>query len=133
MDILELLTKGGYIIFNKIVAEELGKEAAIFFGELCAESVYWTVQDKMEEDYFFSTRSNLKKQAKLSRYEQEQAKQKLLTYGLIEIKREGLYNKNYYKIKVDKMAEILLKTDKVLGKKVSRSKTSQVDGQKLAR
>ena len=67
----------------------------------------------MENNYFYSTMANLKRQAKLSRYQQDRARKKLAEYGLIEIKTEKLHCMNYYKINVDKMAELLRKTDNI--------------------
>ena len=134
MDIMELLTKGGYIIFSKIVAERLGKDAALLFGELCAENMYWIVKDQMKDGYFYSTMGNLKKQAKLSRHQQDVARKKLLKYGLIEIKTDGLHCINYYRINVEKMAQMLLETDNIGCEKLTTGlrKTDNIGCQKLA-
>ena len=93
MDIPELLTRGGYIIFNKIIANKLGRNVAIYLGELCSESVYWENNNKLENDYFYSTMKNVYKNTGLSRFQQDKCRNILLEERIIEIKkRRKQYN-----------------------------------------
>ena len=56
--IISLLSNSGYIIVNKTIIKKLGLHEAIIIGELCSEYIHWEKMNKLEDNYFYSTREN---------------------------------------------------------------------------
>lgn len=98
MSIMQLLSSNNYITVNKLLAKEIGLEAAILLGELAAEYCYWDEQGKLENGCFFSTIENVEEQTTLTKYQQGKAIQALEELGLIECSKKGIPAKRYIKI-----------------------------------
>ncbi len=70
---IELLSNDGYIIVNKAVIKKLGINSALVLGELCSEYLYWKKENKLKDNFFFSTRENIEENTGLSSYQQRSA------------------------------------------------------------
>lgn len=105
MNLLNLLASGSYITVNKELIKEVGIEAAILFGELASEALYW--QERNENDCFFSTVENIEDKTTLNDYQQRKAIKVLKDKGLIECKVKGIPAKRYFEIHEDKLFELL--------------------------
>lgn len=105
--ISKLLSTDGFIQVNKTLIKKVGLHEAILIGELCAEYNYWDEQDKLEDDYFYSTRDNIEENTGLSEHYQRKALSTLYELGIILIEKRGLPAKNYYKINFDVLLSII--------------------------
>ncbi len=105
MSILSLLSADNFITVNRTVAKIVGLEAAVIFGELASESLYWSERNPDSDGYFYSTIENLEEKTLLSAYSQRVALQRLQTEGWIDVVKKGLPAKRYIKIFEDKVVE----------------------------
>ena len=71
---------------------------AIMLSELYSEYTYWQSQNKLEQGgWFFSTVENMYCNTGLSKHQQLVACKELVSYGIIQIKQQGLPKKRYLK------------------------------------
>lgn len=105
MSILSILSADNFITVNRTVAKIVGLEAAVIFGELASESLYWSERNPDSDGYFYSTIENLEEKTLLSAYSQRVALQRLQTEGWIDVVKKGLPAKRYIKIFEDKVME----------------------------
>lgn len=106
IDIISLLSVDGYIMCNKALIRKYGSDCAIIIGELCAEYNYYKVRDELIDDYFFSTQENIENNTGINAYYQRKALKTLQEEGIIDITKKGMPARNYYKINVNKLAEV---------------------------
>lgn len=104
MNILNLLASNSFITVNKELIKAVGIEAAILFGELAGEYVYWVEQNQGES--FFSTVENIEEKTTLNDYQQRKAIKVLKDKGLIECKVKGIPAKRYFEIHEDRLLEL---------------------------
>lgn len=105
--ISKLLSTDGYIQVNKSLIKLFGLHEAIIIGELCAEYNYWERAGKLVDDMFYSTRDNIEDNTGLNDHYQRKALSTLKEAGIIEVKKQGIPAVNYYKIRFDKLLNIL--------------------------
>lgn len=111
-NIISLLSSDGYIIINKKLAKKLGIESAILIGELCAEYMYYSNTDKLDEDGgFYSTRENIEANTTLNSYTQRKVMNELQEANIIQIKRKGIPAKNFYYINSEELEKVLTDND----------------------
>ena len=111
-NIISLLSSDGYIIINKKLAKKLGIESAILIGELCAEYMYYSNTDKLDEDGgFYSTRENIEANTTLNSYAQRKVLNELQEANIIQIKRKGIPAKNFYYINSEELEKVLTDND----------------------
>lgn len=103
----DLLSISGYIQVNKKLIKLLGLHEAILIGELCSEYIYYRDLNKLDNDFFFSTRENIEDNTGLNEHYQRKAFSHLKELNLIIIERKGLPSKNYYKICFEKLYSML--------------------------
>lgn len=96
--IINLLANNGYIILNKTVIKKLGLHEAIILGELCSEYTHWEKSNKLEDNYFYSTRENIEENTGLSAYQQREAMKKLINLGIILEKSKGMPLQKWYSL-----------------------------------
>ena len=107
-NIISLLSSDGYIIINKKLAKKIGIESAILIGELCAEYMYYSNTDKLDEDGgFYSTRENIEANTTLNSYAQRKVMNELQEANIIQIKRKGIPAKNFYYINSEELEKVL--------------------------
>lgn len=104
MNILNLLASNSFITVNKELIKAVGIEAALLFGELAGEYVYWVEQNQGES--FFSTVENIEEKTTLNDYQQRKAIKVLKDKGLIECKVKGIPAKRYFEIHEDRLFEL---------------------------
>ncbi len=105
---IELLANDGYIVVNKKIISKIGLQESVMLGELCSEYLYWRKQGKLKDNFFYSTRDNLKKNTGLSDYQQRFVIKNLISNGLIKEKYAGQPPLKWYSV-CAKNIEILIK------------------------
>lgn len=101
-NIKDSLTQSTYINISKVLTAELGVKQAFFL------TVYINEAEKTQEEWFQFKRADLEKSWGLSPLVQRNATNKLITDGLLHVKKEGMPRVNYYKVDFHKIEEILL-------------------------
>jgi len=130
MGILQLLANKNYITVNKQLIKIIGLEETIMLGELASEYEYWEGQDKLENEYFYSTLDMVEQNTTLTAYQQRKALKVLQDMGLVEVVIKGLPPKRYVKINEDAIVKKLnIKLLKNLT--IKSEKTKQLKVKKL--
>ena len=110
MILSSLLSSSKYIIVNKDLIKVLGLHEAVILGELCSEYSYWeSVNQLVQNEYFYSTRENIEKNTGINAHFQRVAMKNLEEKNIIISKRMGIPCKKYYKINETKVIEYLKK------------------------
>ncbi|EKJ6978294.1 hypothetical protein PJU66_001105 [Enterobacter hormaechei] len=73
---------------------------------LLSQIVYW--QNRMEGNWFYKTQADLEEETGLTRYEQEGARKKLVSCGVLEEAKRGIPAKLYFRVNQDRLEELLL-------------------------
>lgn len=108
MSILHLIASGNYIVVNRSFIKLMGLDAAVLLGELASEYLYFEGQDMLKDsEWFYSTVENLEANTGLSTYEQRQAINKLVSLGIIEVKKMGIPAKRWVRICEQQVIQIL--------------------------
>ena len=107
MSILHLIASENFITVNRCIAAHVGLEAAVVFGELASEHLYWETRDGLKDGYFFSTVENLAEKTFLSAHSQRQALEKLKELGFIDVVKKGMPAKRFIKINADVVAQYI--------------------------
>lgn len=125
--IMNLLSNNGYIIVNKAIIQKIGLHEAIILGEMCSEYIYWKNANRLEDNFFYSTRENIQSNTGLSPYQQRQPFKNLADRGIILTKEKGMPQKTWYSIDETTLYQLLLETDLIS----DSEETSQQDLKKL--
>jgi hypothetical protein len=103
-----LLDKDGYITLNKLILKYLGIDAAIMYGELWSEFIFYYKNHMLTEDgYFFSKAENIEANTTLSPYKQREALKILKEKKLVKVDFRGVPAKNYFYIDTDVLDNFL--------------------------
>ncbi|MBJ6541083.1 hypothetical protein JGT76_00570 [Enterobacter hormaechei] len=73
---------------------------------LLSQIVYW--QNRMEGSWFYKTQTDLEEETGLTRYEQEGARKKLVSCGVLEEAKRGIPAKLYFRVNQERLEELLL-------------------------
>ncbi|EBO7627115.1 hypothetical protein [Citrobacter sedlakii] len=73
---------------------------------LLSQIVYW--QNRMEGQWFYKTQTDLEEETGLTRYEQEGARKKLVSCGVLEEAKRGIPAKLYFRVNQERLEELLL-------------------------
>ncbi|WP_313471356.1 hypothetical protein [Atlantibacter hermannii] len=79
-----------------------GITGALFLSQI----VYW--QNRMQGQWFYKTQLDLEEETGLTRYEQEGARKKLVSCGVLEESKRGIPAKLYFRVNADRLEEILM-------------------------
>ena len=110
MILASLLSSSKYIIVNKDLIKMLGLNEAIILGELCSEYSYWeSVNQLVDDGYFYSTRENIENNTGINAHFQRIAMKNLEEKGILTSKKMGIPCKKYYKIDENSVIEYLQK------------------------
>jgi len=94
---------GRPVAYYSNIARWLGSVGdAIFLCQL----LYWYGKGKDPDGWIYKTQKEFEEETALSRYEQEHARRKLKSLGILEEERRGVPAKLYYRLNVDKMNEL---------------------------
>ncbi|EJJ0154944.1 hypothetical protein NHJ42_003336 [Salmonella enterica] len=73
---------------------------------LLSQIVYW--QNRMEGQWFYKTQTDLEEETGLTRYEQEGARKKLVSCGVLEEAKRGIPAKLYFRVNHERLEELLV-------------------------
>ena len=73
---------------------------------LLSQIVYW--QNRMEGQWFYKTQTDLEEETGLTRYEQEGARKKLVSCGVLEEAKRGIPAKLYFRVNQERLEELLI-------------------------
>ncbi|WP_116341461.1 hypothetical protein [Enterobacter cloacae] len=73
---------------------------------LLSQIVYW--QNRMEGQWFYKTQADLEEETGLTRYEQEGARKKLVSCGVLEEAKRGIPAKLYFRVNPERLEELLV-------------------------
>lgn len=73
---------------------------------LLSQLIYWQV--RMQGEWFYKTQSDLEEETGLSRYEQEGARKKLVSLGVLEEQKKGIPAKLYFRVNEQVLGGLLL-------------------------
>lgn len=100
MAILDILSSGNYIAYNKAVARKIGIDEAILFGEFCSkQNIYGS--------HFYVQMERIEEDTCLTAYRIRNAMKHLKELGLLIVSREGIPSKNFYSIDEEAVIEFL--------------------------
>lgn len=100
MAILDILSSGNYITYNKVIARKLGIDEAILLGELCSKQALY-------RDEFFIQMDRLIEDTCLTEYRIRNAMKALQNAGILSVTKKGLPAKNFYLLNVEALGELL--------------------------
>lgn len=95
---------------------------------LLHQLIFWSQSDMAEErdGWFFLTTQRLQKETGLSYEVQLRVRQKLVNLGVLEQERRGVPAKNYYRVNLGRIAELLIESEnKKLASTSSRTRDSR--------
>ncbi|WFX59442.1 hypothetical protein NFK08_05210 [Enterobacter roggenkampii] len=72
---------------------------------LLSQIVYW--QNRMEGQWFYKTQADLEEETGLTRYEQEGARKKLVSCGVLDEAKRGIPAKLYFRVNQERLEELL--------------------------
>ncbi|HAO0321975.1 TPA: hypothetical protein IGZ64_001769 [Escherichia coli] len=101
-----------------------GPVAAVFLSQM----VYW--HNRMDGGWMYKTQADISSETALTRDEQETARKRLVTLGVLEEARRGVPATMHYRINAERLEALLLETTKPL-KKASHDKTRLRDFQNV--
>lgn len=102
------LIGGPFWGLNKTLVRVLGIDCALWLADIFSKYLYFKKEEELDDDgYFFNTQSKIEEDTTLSPYQQNNVIKKLKGLSIIDVKRQGIPAKNYYKINVDKLLDIL--------------------------
>lgn len=100
------------IAYHKCFADISGSVVA---AVMLSQSVYWTKTLPPEKDgWFYKTAAEWQEETGMTRSEQENARRKLKTIGVLQEKKEGVPCKLYYRINVLAIRELILGTKRIV-------------------
>ncbi|WP_201282899.1 hypothetical protein [Serratia rhizosphaerae] len=95
---------------------------------LLSQLVYW--HNRMDAGWFYKTQKEIKEETGLSREEQETARKRLVSAGVLEEVRRGVPAKLYFRVKEDALEALLMKkikgTSQSAGKPHSSMRESRI-------
>lgn len=110
-DALRLDNKG--IWTSYYLAAAIGKKAAEVYSSLFLKAEYYTIHQMIDADgWFYCTIGDLYKSTLLKYKSQTSAIKQLIKLGLIEMKKDGLFNKRYFRIVVTDTLNSLIEQGK---------------------
>lgn len=134
MGILQLLASRNYITVNKELIKIVGLEEAIILGELASEYNYYFDKEELDDDYFYSTISNIEENTGLSEHKQRKAINTLKNQDILDVKIKGIPAKRYIKINEEQLLNILnnkfLKNQRTSSLKIKELETKKLKGNK---
>lgn len=99
--IKRILTQSAFWLVNKHIAKFVGLDASILLSSLVSKFEYFNTE------WFYCTANDILKETTLSYFKQKAAQEELMKHGLIEIRREGMPAKLYFKINEENILRVL--------------------------
>ena len=101
MGVLQIIARENFITYSKVVARNLGVNAAVLLGQLCS-------YQNLAEGEFYREQSLIAEDTCLSIYEIRKAVDVLVENELLVVERKGVPAKNFYKIDENKLYDFLI-------------------------
>lgn len=86
----------------------VGLGAGITGALMLSQAIYWSRRTQDEAEWFYKTQAEWEDETGLTRCEQESARAKLCKLGVLEEMKRGIPCKLFYRVNLEKLAEILL-------------------------
>ncbi|MFW6326760.1 MAG: hypothetical protein ACOC2F_00450 [Bacteroidota bacterium] len=96
--IYESFKSSGYLVLNKSLIQTFGLIKSCIISNLLDKHQYFCEKHPKHEGWFFLTHEQQKEQLGLSEYTLVKNKKELIQDGIIEVKRQGVPSKEWYKI-----------------------------------
>jgi len=96
------------IAFHRIFAAIAG---GVTEGVFLSQAYYWSFRTTMEGEWFYKTMEDWEDETALTRSEQEKARKKLIALKILEVKKEGLPCKLYYRIDRKRLYNLIAGAD----------------------
>lgn len=100
----------------------VGLGVGITGAVLLSQLVYW--HNRMDAGWFYKTQKEIKEETGLSREEQETARKRLVSAGVLEEERRGVPAKLYFRVKEDALELLLLKKIKAKTQSAGKPQSS---------
>lgn len=123
-DLKQLLDRP--IAYQRIFSHLTGDPITALF---LSQALHWTPRTNSDDGFFYKTQADWWTETGLTRYHQETARRKLRKLGILEEKLKGIPAQLYFKLDLDRLAELL----KALINGREHSQTSVVESNKQAR
>ena len=101
MGVLQIIARENFITYSKVVARNLGVNAAVLLGQFCS-------YQNLAEGEFYREQSLIAEDTCLSIYEIRKAVEVLVENELLVVERKGVPAKNFYKIDENKLSDFLI-------------------------
>lgn len=107
INLYDFLRSDGSIVVNKKLARIIGLDAAVIYSELVSKFIYWSGKGKLHNEkaqqsenghFFYSTVDDLEESTTFKKDKQQTAIKKLVSLGMIEVKKMGLPSKRFFRI-----------------------------------
>lgn len=93
------------IAYHATVAKAVGSATA---GVLLSQFLYWTPRTDDPDGWFYKTQAEITDETALTRWEQETARARLKSLGVLEEKRRGVPGKIYFRVSFPQLQTVLL-------------------------
>lgn len=112
------------VAYHRAFAEITGKVSA---GLMLSQAWYWTPRSDNEDGWFYKTRAEWQEETGMTRTEQETARKRLVSLGLMEETLKGMPGKLHYRVNTSRLVSLLVEN-----LPTGRRKTYQQVGRKAA-
>ncbi len=100
-DKLHKFFESSFWMVNKYVLRCLGASTAIWIADMLAKWNYFKERELVDEDgFFYNTQTNIEQDTGISLDTQQKITHRLASLGILEIKRQGIPARNYYKLNI---------------------------------
>lgn len=112
------------VAYHRAFAEITGKVSA---GLMLSQAWYWTPRTENEDGWFYKTRAEWQEETGMTRTEQETARKRLVSLGLMDETLKGMPGKLHYRVNTSRLVSLLVEN-----LPTGRRKTYQQAGRKAA-
>lgn len=99
-------TENSFWQTDKNVARFFGYKEAAFIAEILWRQKMYSKKEMIENGFIYSSREHLEKQLFLPPAKQRSITNKLIKFGILEVRKIGMPPINYYKINEEKLNEV---------------------------
>lgn len=107
-----ILNSEPFLRISKKMIRLIGIEPAIFLSDLDSKKKYFNKKNQLKKGWFFNTQENRKIDTGIPYHHQTKILKILVGKKLIDVKREGLPARQYFKINYKNIAKLLRKKEK---------------------
>lgn len=119
------------VAYHRVFAEITGKVSA---GLMLSQAWYWTPRTDNEDGWFYKTRAEWTDETGMTRTEQETARKRLVTLGLMDEALKGMPGKMHFRVNTERLVSLLAenlptgrrKTYQQLGRKAANMKVEKL-------